>query len=344
MEAMAVQTALADSKIQQLNQAIDQYIGLLTGGTGGMAAFTTSLSNIGQVAGTTAGNLGTATVSMSLNARQFGAALSKGGTLAASAWTNFDQVIGSTMPSLMDWFRQAATLGATTGPAVSKAALDMAAAMAKYAGSNKTAQATVLGFLRAQGLNFPTWDKMLAAMKKQGAGQKDLAKQVDGTTLAMSHLSKMAQNTAAVLNTQVTSSLAAAALKASGYNTDLANMVIAQQKGTASGHNAAYWAQQAGIAYQNAGRLATTWGNDVSSGAHRADSGAAGHCTASSSRSSSCWRRSQSHPWTINVDIAQHGGITLPGMPIGTRITAVARRASTARAAASRSSASRDPS
>lgn len=228
--ALAIQTALADAKVQQLNQALDQYMQLVTGGTAGLAGFVTSLANIGQVAATTANNLGTATGSMTLSVTQFGRALDQQmSAKGASAWQNFDQVIGSTMPQMMDWFRQASTLGAAMGTTVSQAALDMTAMMIRYAGSNATAQAQVLAFARAQGLSFTSFAALKKAVPSAAAAQADLAKQVDTTTIALSNLSQMAKNAASALNTQMSAAIATNAMKASGldaainkYQTDLA--------------------------------------------------------------------------------------------------------------------------
>jgi len=254
--ALAISTALADSKVSQLNQALDQYMTLVTGGTAGLAAFTTSLSNIGSVAATTTNNLGTATVQLSLTARQFGEALSKNTAVGAAAWSNFDQIVGSTMPQLMDWFRQAGVLGAASSQEISRAALDAASSMLRYAGSNKTAQAEVLAFVQAQGLNIRTWPQLLAAVHHQGIGQADLQKKVDATTIALSHLSDIAKNTAAALNSQMSTSIATAALKTVGFQDKVDALTAAIQKYGANSPQAVQAARNLSTAEQQASNYA----------------------------------------------------------------------------------------
>ena len=46
MNAMSIQTAIADSKVTAMNSAIDAYIGLLTGGTTALAGFVQSMANL----------------------------------------------------------------------------------------------------------------------------------------------------------------------------------------------------------------------------------------------------------------------------------------------------------
>lgn len=226
MNALAIQTAIADSKVQQLNQALDQYMQLVTGGTLGMASFTQGLAGMTQISTGTAGAISNTGVSV----KKFAADLGKSGPAAAAAWTNFSTLVGQTAPALMDWFRQAAVLGAATGKTVKQAALDMAAGMVRFAGSNQTARNQVLAFVRAQGINVRNWADLTAALRRNGAGQSDLKGKIDATTASLSHLSQMAKNVSNILNQQVTSAIASAALKSSGFDgalkqlqTDMAN-------------------------------------------------------------------------------------------------------------------------
>ncbi len=225
--ALAIQTALADSKVGQLNQALDQYMGLVTGGTSAMAAFTGALSNLTAGTNTVTTILGR-TKSVTLSVQDFTKSLSSFAGKGAQAWQNFGQVVGSTAPQLMDWFRQASVLGAAMGTTVSAAALDMTAMMIRFAGSNATAQAEVLAFARAQGLSVGGFAALKKAVPSAAAAQADLAKKVEATTTAMSDLSEMAKDAADALNTQTSKAIATAAMKTSGldaaiskYQTDL---------------------------------------------------------------------------------------------------------------------------
>jgi hypothetical protein len=218
MNVLAIQTALSDAKISQLNSAIDQYIGILTSATSGNADFITSMANIGSVSATTSNNLGTNTAQMSLSTTQFSKALTQMGTVGAAAWQNFDQVLTGSMEPLMDNLRMMGVTGAITSQQMNQAAMSMAVTLAQYAGSNKTAQASILGFLAAQGLTFPSFQKFLQAAKASGAGQNQLNGIVNAGTIAFSKLSQMAKNAANAMNPMVASAIDAAALKASGFN------------------------------------------------------------------------------------------------------------------------------
>ena len=286
MKTLSIATALQDSKVQQLNQGIDTYLTLIAGGTGNLYSFAHAVDT-------------------------FGKSMTDATKADSNAWNNFSALLGQTAPKLMDWFRQAATLGAATGKAVSKAALDMAASMAKLAGSNKTAQAETLAFARANGISAGSFKQLLEDIKKNGAGQADLKKKVDATTIAMSHLSQMAQNASNALKTQVSTSIAQTALAAVNFHqklltlqTDMANHAPAAKI------QADLRAVRGAMA--QAQHMAVQTGNGIQGAMNRAASAAAGLRK----------QVEELHRWiaslhskniTITATILQHGGIYLPG-------------------------------
>jgi hypothetical protein len=324
MNAIAVQTAIADSKVQQMNQAIDAYISLLTGGTGGAAAFVESMQNIGSVAAHVRNNLGQATGTMSLSVTQFATALKSFSGNGAAAWNNFDQVVGSTMPQLLDWFRTAGVLGASTGADVSHAALDMAKSLVPLAARSRTAQATLMGVLRSAGLTVPSFAKLKQMVAQNGVGMGDLTKRVDGVTVAMSNLSQMAKNVANALSQQVSTQLANAALASSGFNIKLNKL----QTDAADG---APWATIRGDLAQvqnsinTAGLRGIAWGNQMQQGSSHASSsvqGAGRNMVQSFAQAQSAAQRLQAfidsmHGKNINISVTQSGGGGGGGAPIG---------------------------
>jgi len=319
MDALSLATAVQDSKVQQLNQAIDQYIGLLTGGTGALAAFSESMQNIGQVAANVRNNLGKATGQMSLSVGQFATALQSFKGTGAAAWNNFDQVVGSTMPQMLDWFRTAGVLGASTGRDVTHAALDMAKALVPLAAKSKTAQATLLGVLRSAGLNIPSFNRLKQMVAQAGVGFGDLSKRVSNTTIAMSNLSQMAKNVASALSQQVSTQLANAALASTGFNTKLAKL----QTDAANG---APWAtirgdlQTVQDAINTAGLRGIAWGNQMAQGSSHASTSvqSAGHSmTSAFSSAQASAERLQAfidsmHGKNIIVTVTQQGNV--PGV------------------------------
>jgi hypothetical protein len=257
MLALAIQEGEQGTKVEQLNQAWDSFMQNLTGGTSDLGSFIQAMGNLTNITNTTKFTLSQSTEGMSLSVSQFAKALTGTSQTSAQAWQNFDQVLGSTMPQLTDWFRIAQAEGAATGPQVSKSVLDMAASLVKYAADSKPAQAELLGFVNAAGMNIQTFPQLEKAIKATGASTGNLSKNVDQATIKMGDMAQIAQNLGDVMNSQVTSSISNASLKASGYYNDVKNLTEAlHDNGTVGGHDAAYWANQTAIAYQNAQTIA----------------------------------------------------------------------------------------
>lgn len=272
-QAMAIQTALSDSKVQALNQALDTYVGLLTSATGGAANFVTSMSNIGSVAATTTNNLGTSTTQLSLSAGQFAKALNTMNVTGAAAWTNLTQVMNGSIQPMMDNLRQLKTIGAVTGQQVSQAFLDMAAAVAPFIkGTGPGAQAAqkeLLGMARANGIVANSYPQLVAQEKRAHASTADLAKIAFQAASAMSNLGQMAKNAANAMNSQVAGMIASAALKVSGFDkafqklqTDLMNG--APSKTLQADYNLVKQT------LQDAGKVATTMSQNVVTGNQKA--------------------------------------------------------------------------
>lgn len=224
MNALTIATALTDSKIQQVNQAIDQYIQIATGGTSSVANFITSMSNIGTVAATTANNLGTATVQMSLNTTQFGKVLSGVSATSASAWQNLDQVINGSIAPMLDWFRTAQTLGAATSSQLNTAFLSMIAIVGRWVGSNTTAQNSLLMLANTVGLSYPSFQKLMAAANGVQHPLHTLANTADTVQNKLAKMSAVAKIAANAMNPMVANAIAAAALKTSGFNRSLSKL------------------------------------------------------------------------------------------------------------------------
>jgi hypothetical protein len=301
MKTLAIDTALTDSKVTQLNQGIDDYLSLIAGGTGNLYNFAHAVAT-------------------------FGSSMKQSTGAASNAWNNFSILMGQTAPKLMDWFRQAQVLGAATGRAVVKAALDMAASMLKLAGSNKTAQAQVLAWARANGIGAGSLKQLEQDIKSQNAGQADLKKKVDASTIALSKLSQMAQNASTALRGQVSTAIAATALQASHFHDKLLTL----QRDMSNGAPAAKIERdQAAVkaALRQSQNMAVQTGNAIQGAMSRA-----GHAAmlerVQIDQLRAAIARLHSKSIQINVDIAQHGGITLPGGG-GTRITIPGQAAGT---------------
>jgi hypothetical protein len=252
MLAMAIQTGLAGTKMDQVNQAFDQFMQTVTGGTGGLAGLETGIEQIGQVVGKVSNNLSNSTQNLSLNTKQFAESLKHFTGTGASAWQNFAQVVGSTAPQLVDWFRNALAMGAISAPKFNEAILDMAKQMMGFAKDSKPAQAALVAFAQNAGLNIRTFPQLEKAVKDIKDPVKNLGKITGDTTIKLANMSKIAQNLGNVMSGQVTAAISTAALSASHFYTDVNHLTQAQQTGSSAGKNAAYWAQQVAHAYDQA--------------------------------------------------------------------------------------------
>jgi hypothetical protein len=215
MTALAIQSGLAASKVADLNQAWDQFQGNLVGGTSGLASFVNSLKNVGSVVASVKNNLGKGS-GISDSVRQFAESLKSFGTSGATAWQNFDQIVGSTAPQLIDWMRTAGTEGALSAGQFKQAGLDMVSALVPLASASKTAQAEVLGLVQQIDPSIQTWSQLGAAVKNSGASMTGLGSIIGGATQKMANMQSVAQTLGDVLNSALLSALSAATVQASG--------------------------------------------------------------------------------------------------------------------------------
>jgi hypothetical protein len=217
MEALAIQSGLAGTKIDAVNQAWDEFMQNLTGGTSGLAGLTTALQNIGQIAGTTAVESGKAVNGVTLSTQQFAESLKGFSATGSQAWTNFDQIVGSSAPQLIDWMRTATAEVGSGGKEFAQGVLDMIAPLIPLAARSRTAQAQLVGLARESGLGISTFHGLKAAIDKTGASARGLAGIVDGLTQQMGNMSQVAENLGTVVNDDVAQGFSAATLKAYGF-------------------------------------------------------------------------------------------------------------------------------
>jgi hypothetical protein len=249
MTALSFATSMQDSHVQALNQAWDQYMQILTGGESSLANFSTTLANMTTVTATTGlSNLARATQTLTLNAAQFSAALASGPMTSkgAAAWQNFSQMMSSTLPQLADWAQTAKTAGAITQSQFGQAIVDSAAQLIPFVSGSREATNELLAFADRSGMTFTSLGQLAGQYAKTGGSASQLTGIINKGTDALSNMSSIAKNMSATLNTQVTQAIAAASLKASGFDTAMANMITAQKNNTTVGGKT--WQQWLSIA------------------------------------------------------------------------------------------------
>lgn len=232
MQAVAIQTGLTATKVAQLNQAWDQLMQNLTGGTGAFAdvegALQTMQSDI------KAKSIGITGSISSISQAGTNMKYTLQGITSASmqSWQQFDQALGSSGEQLADWFRTAGAEGVMSSGQFTTAMRAMVAQFLPFTQGNKTALAELRGFADEAGLKVPGSLKAAeAAFGSSGKGAKILQGIINQVTQQMSNMSQVAQNLGDVLNSQVTSALAGDIIKQSGLNqaiqkyaTDLDNL------------------------------------------------------------------------------------------------------------------------
>lgn len=222
--ALAIDSQLTATKVSQLNQAWDQWMQNLTGGTSALASTVQSIQNIGQVVGDTTKNLGEAS-SIDLTTKQFANALTSMAGSGAQAWTNFNQIVGSTMPQLIDWLRTAGAEGAITGPQFSHDILDMAAAMEPFANKSAAAQSELLGLVDEAGMNIKTFPQLESVLKSGKYSLDNLSGSIDATTVKMANMGQVAAALGADVQNDFISQMAQAIIKSGTMTGAMQNLI-----------------------------------------------------------------------------------------------------------------------
>jgi hypothetical protein len=194
MEAIGVQSQLAATKVQQANQALDQFVASAAAGTGTWAKFRTDLG----ASATALTHLG-------------GSSLT-----AAQNWSRFDQALldGNQM---LDTMRTGMAEGVVSFHSYSGAVKDTVAMLLQFGGHNKTAVAEASNLAQQIGgpdtnsfKTLATW----AGITGQKAGPQ-LAAAMRQASAAMSNLDQVAKNLSVVVGSQLDSAMASAITKAS---------------------------------------------------------------------------------------------------------------------------------
>ena len=230
MEVLAVQSGLAATKVQQLTQATQAYMQDVTGGTAGLAGYVQSIENLGTVvgkAGSGIGNLGNAASINLGKVSSFAAALKNMGGQGAQAWTNFDQVVGQTLPNLIGWFQTAGAMGVMSGQKIKQGTLDALSGIVPYAQGNKAAEASVLALARTTLGTSTTWSELSAKIKDTHASMSAANEMVQSTTARMGNLMQVAQNLGNVMSSSIVTTMDQAKLSASGLAQESASLADA---------------------------------------------------------------------------------------------------------------------
>jgi SLT domain-containing protein len=214
MTALAIDAGLQSSKVSQLNSAWDDFMTTITGGTGGLASFEQSITSLTSGANDVTNILGRTSKGVTLTASSFSSDLSSAVGNGAQAWQNFDQVIGSTAPQLIDWLRTAGAEGVLSGGQFTQAVRDMVNQLLPFAQHSAAARAELDAL--AQQAGGPTSDSMAALERWVNRGHdsiKGLQDIIDTATEKMGNMAQVAQNLGNVMANDIVAQMDAAKLK-----------------------------------------------------------------------------------------------------------------------------------
>ena len=277
MLALAIQSGEQGTKVQQVTQAWQNYMSLLTGGTSDLASFQQAMQNITNITSNTKFSLSQSTAGASLSVDQFAKSLQNFGKTGAQAWQNFDQVVGTSAPQLASWLMTANSLGAVTGPQVTQAMRDMIAQMLPFAKDSSTA-ATELGGLvqMAGGPAITSYQQLVKWTDQTKTSTSNLNGIIEQATKGMGNMAQIAENLGNVMNDDLTQMFDAAKIKAVGLQGAIDNYTDALEhdtQNTIAGQAArsGLIADMQKIGYTH--EQAVTWVNAVAGGVHQEGAG-----------------------------------------------------------------------
>ena len=219
MEAVGVQSQLAASKVQTVNQALDQLIATTTGGMSTLAQFESALHSMGNDTAATSVRINGSISSISRSAAAMGYTLQGMGPKAQQSWQQFAQAVQQGQ-QVLDTMRIGMAENVVSAGQYNTAIRTVAGSLLPFAAHSKTAVAIVSQLAQEAGFPATTSLKTLAQqLGVTGAKAKgELVRGVEAAIARMANLNQVARNLSATVATQLDSAMAGAIVKASGLD------------------------------------------------------------------------------------------------------------------------------
>ena len=215
MNALAAQTGLADTKVQGLNQAWDQFLSNATGLTSSFAGLKTDIGEINNAittSGTKFDVFGGKAVSSTQEAAE---ALTSFSGVGAQVWSNYDSALQQA-EQYTDSLRIAATTGAVGQKEFTQQIAYTAQQLLPYAQYSKAATSQLSVLVQEAGGPATSSFKVLKDwIDKNSESSRNFMKQTVAETGAMSDATSVAEDYASTLDSQVSAALQAATLASS---------------------------------------------------------------------------------------------------------------------------------
>jgi len=242
MNALAIQSGLAGTKVSQLNQALDQFVQNGTSVTQSFSTFITDVKEMGNQ-GTQAGQRfrifsGQVTASTETVARQLESFSGRG----AQAWQNYDSAINQAQ-TFTDALRTSEAYAGTTQNQFTGAIAHTVAALLPFAKHSQTARDELSMLAQeAGGPANASFKQLKEWVDKNNVSNHDFNKIVEKMTGDMTDAGKAAADFASTLQQQLQQKLADALLASQNLNGAVQQFQNAVQKGggTISSNSPAY--------------------------------------------------------------------------------------------------------
>lgn len=219
MDALGIQSELQGTKVQQLNQAWDQYMQTLIGGTNGLAQMEDAIRNLKNDALGSASAFTGVQHSIGSAANKVKFSLQGMGKISSQSWQQFDQIVGTTAPQLIDWLRTAGAEGVLSQHDFTNAIRGTIAQLLPFAAHSKAATAELDALAQQAGGPTTSNIRVLKAWVDKGhVSMKDLRDIIGKTTVKMGDMSQVAENLGAVVQADITNQMGKAKLAFFGVN------------------------------------------------------------------------------------------------------------------------------
>jgi hypothetical protein len=231
MTALGIQAALQATRVQQLTQAWQAWMQLLTGGTSGLAQFENSLANIGQGIATVTNNLAES-ASGTFSAKgvaQFAKDLTSFTGQGSQAWQNFNQVVAGSAEQFINWMQTAGAAGVVSGGQMTQAIKGVVLQLLPFASQSAAARAELTGLIAQTGATVPPTMAAIKAWAAGGMSASQLGRFVAGATVKLSNMQQVASTLNAVMG-DVSATFAKARIAVSGLDANMGPLITAVQK------------------------------------------------------------------------------------------------------------------
>jgi hypothetical protein len=222
--------------VQQVNQAMDAFIGTTTGGMSTLMQFNAAIRAMGKDTASTSQSITGQISSISSTAQKMGFTLQGIGPHAQQSWQQFDSAVQQAN-SVLDTMRTGMAENVVSSGQYMTAIKDAGGALLPFAAHNKTALSMVSQL--AQEMGVPATHNMKTLAQEFGitgrAAQNQLAAGVERAIGRMSNLNVVARNLSVTVGQQLDTAMATAITKFSG----VAGAAAAYARGLANAHTPA---------------------------------------------------------------------------------------------------------